>query len=167
MIEELPGNEKGDVPAVPRPESLGCFSVLSVVPSGEHVKNNRPVTQVQVPHPQGRHLVSKTDLRGVVTYANDTFVEQSGFNLDELIGKSHNIVRHPDMPPQAFEHLWRTIKAGLPWTGIVKNRSKAGDFYWDHAVAEVEEGTGLIRKSGEGASPPPAPRSPTWRSKWH
>ncbi len=99
------------------------------------MKNNQPVTQVEKPYPRGRYLVSKTDLKGIITYANDTFVELSGFTRDELIGKNHNIVRHPDMPPQAFEDLWRTIKAGLPWRGVVKNRAKSGDHYWVKAFA--------------------------------
>jgi aerotaxis receptor len=109
------------------------------------MKNNQPVTQVELRYPQGRYLVSKTDLKGAITYANDTFVELSGFSLDELVGKNHNIVRHPDMPPQAFEDLWRTIKAGLPWTGIVKNRSKTGDFYWVKAfVVPIRENGAIV-----------------------
>ncbi len=94
------------------------------------MKLNLPVTQREKPYPRGRYLVSKTDLKGIITYANDAFVEISGFSREELIGKSHNIVRHPDMPPQAFEDLWRTVKQGLPWHGIVKNRCKDGDHYW-------------------------------------
>ena len=104
------------------------------------MKNNQPVTQREVPFPTGRYVVSKTDLKGVTTYANDAFVELSGFTRDEIIGASHNIVRHPDMPPQAFEDLWRTIQAGLPWRGIVKNRCKNGDHYWvDAFVVPIRE----------------------------
>ncbi|HTY02737.1 MAG TPA: methyl-accepting chemotaxis protein [Rhodocyclaceae bacterium] len=104
------------------------------------MKINQPVTQVEKPFPPGQYLVSRTDLKGVITYANDAFVNLSGFTRDELIGKSHNIVRHPDMPPQAFQHLWDTIKAGRPWQGIVKNRSKSGDYYWvDAMVVPVRE----------------------------
>ncbi|MHB9116867.1 MAG: methyl-accepting chemotaxis protein [Burkholderiales bacterium] len=94
------------------------------------MKTNLPVTQVEKPYPKGKYLTSKTDLKGIVTHANDTFVELSGFSREELIGKNHNLVRHPDMPPQAFEDLWRTVKAGRPWRGIVKNRAKNGDHYW-------------------------------------
>jgi len=94
------------------------------------VKENLPVTLVEKPYPKGQYLVSKTDLRGVITYANDAFVELSGFTREELIGKNHNLVRHPDMPPQAFEDLWRTVKKGQPWRGMVKNRAKDGDYYW-------------------------------------
>ncbi len=94
------------------------------------MKINLPVTQTEKSYPKGKYLVSKTDLKGVITYANEDFIELSGFSGEELIGKSHNLVRHPDMPPQAFEDLWKTVKEGRPWRGIVKNRTKSGDFYW-------------------------------------
>ena len=104
------------------------------------MKNNQPVTQVERPFPAGKYLVSKTDLKGIITYANDAFVELSGFSADELIGKNHNIVRHPDMPPAAFQHLWDTINDGRPWRGVVKNRAKSGDHYWvDAFVVPVRE----------------------------
>lgn len=77
-----------------------------------------------------RTIVSTTDLKGRITYANPYFVEVSGFGLDEIIGAPQNIVRHPDMPEEAFADLWATIKRGRPWTGMVKNRCKNGDFYW-------------------------------------
>ncbi len=91
---------------------------------------NTPVTDVEAPFPEGEILVSKTNKKGVITYLNRTFIEISGFSEAELVGKSHNIVRHPDMPPEAFSDLWVTIQRGEPWTGIVKNRCKNGDFYW-------------------------------------
>ncbi|HUX63248.1 methyl-accepting chemotaxis protein [Sulfuricella sp.] len=94
------------------------------------MKVNLPVTQAEKPFPKGKLIVSKTDLKGAVTYANDAFVELSGFSREELIGKNHNIVRHPDMPPQAFADLWETVKKGQPWRGVVKNRCKNGDHYW-------------------------------------
>lgn len=97
------------------------------------MKINSPVTQREIAFPKGCYLVSKTDLKGVVTYANDAFVEISGFTRAELIGSSHNIVRHPEMPPEAFADLWRTVKNGLPWSGLVKNRAKNGDYYWVQA----------------------------------
>ncbi|WP_303785989.1 PAS domain-containing methyl-accepting chemotaxis protein [Azovibrio restrictus] len=98
------------------------------------MKKNLPVTQHEVPFPEGSYIVSRTDLKGVLTYANDTFVQVSGFSREELIGQSHNLVRHPDMPPQAFAQLWATVQAGLPWQGIVKNRCKNGDHYWVDAL---------------------------------
>ena len=94
------------------------------------MKINQPVTQREVPFPPGRYLVSKTDLKGIITHANDAFVDISGFSRDELIGSAHNMVRHPDMPQEAFADLWSTIKSGLPWHGLVKNRCKNGDYYW-------------------------------------
>jgi aerotaxis receptor len=98
------------------------------------MKNNLPVTQHDRALPRGALLVSKTDLKGVITYVNDAFVEISGFSREELIGKSHNVVRHPDMPPQAFKWLWNTLSDGLPWRGLVKNRCKSGDHYWVKAL---------------------------------
>lgn len=84
--------------------------------------------------------VSKTDLEGRITYCNSEFIEISGFSEDELISNSHNIVRHPDMPPAVFEDMWRNIKKGKPWEGLVKNRCKSGDFYWVKAnVAPILE----------------------------
>ena len=98
------------------------------------MKVNLPVTQTEVPFPKGRYIVSRTALKGSITYANDTFVAISGFTREELIGKNHNLVRHPDMLPGAFAWLWETIKEGRPWRGIVKNRCKNGDYYWVDAL---------------------------------
>jgi aerotaxis receptor len=104
------------------------------------MKNNQPVTQRQIPYPCGQYLVSKTNLEGVITYANDTFIALSGFTREELIGQNHNLVRHPDMPSAAFADLWSTVKQGLPWRGIVKNRAKNGDHYWVKAfVVPIRE----------------------------
>lgn len=75
-------------------------------------------------------IVSETDTRGVITYANPKFCEVSGYSVEELIGKPHNIIRHPDMPKEAFKELWDTIKAGKIWQGEVKNRRKDGSHYW-------------------------------------
>ncbi len=97
------------------------------------MKINMPVTQREIAFPKGKYIVSKTDLKGIITYANEAFVELSGFTRDELMGKNHNMVRHPDMPPQAFQWLWDTVKENRPWTGIVKNRAKNGDHYWVRA----------------------------------
>jgi PAS domain S-box-containing protein len=75
-------------------------------------------------------LVSTTDTRGVITYANDAFCEISGFSRDELMGKNHNIVRHPDMPKAAFKEMWQSLENGHSWRGVVKNICKDGGFYW-------------------------------------
>jgi len=98
------------------------------------MKNNQQVTQREIDYASTKTFVTKTDIKGIITYANDTFVEVSGFSREELIGENHNIVRHPDMPVWAFESLWRTIEGGHPWTGIVKNRAKNGDHYWVRAT---------------------------------
>ena len=89
-----------------------------------------PVTQNEILLKDDTLIVSKTDLKGRITYVNRDFLAISGFTEAELIGEPHNIVRHPDMPPEAFEDLWRTLKEGRPWTGYVKNRAKNGDYYW-------------------------------------
>ncbi|MBT8438283.1 MAG: PAS domain-containing protein, partial [Gammaproteobacteria bacterium] len=94
------------------------------------MKINEPVTQREIEFPQGSILVSKTDTKGIITYCNRAFIDISGFSEQELIGKNHNLVRHPDMPAAAFQDLWNTVQAGKPWTGIVKNRTKNGDHYW-------------------------------------
>ncbi len=98
------------------------------------MKNNQPVTNVEVPFPTGSYIVSRTDLKGITTYVNKTFLDISGFSSEELIGQSHNVVRHPSMLPGAFAWLWDTLKEGRPWAGIVKNRCKNGDFYWVNAL---------------------------------
>ena len=109
---------------------------------------NAYVSQKEVPFPAGTVLVSKTDTKGIITYCNDAFVSISGYSREELLGKSHNIVRHPDMPPQAFKWLWDEIKAGRPWRGVVKNRCKNGDHYWVRATVApfIEQGkiTGYV-----------------------
>ncbi|MBI5918410.1 MAG: methyl-accepting chemotaxis protein [Nitrosomonadales bacterium] len=98
------------------------------------MKKNLPVTQVEIDYSADAVFVTRTDTRGVITYANDSFIKISGFSKDELLGKSHNVVRHPDMPEWAFKSLWDTVKSGLPWRGIVKNRAKNGDHYWVKAT---------------------------------
>jgi aerotaxis receptor len=98
------------------------------------VKINLPVTDNEYPFPRGETIVSKTDLKGVITYANDIFVKVCGYSREELLGRSHNIIRHPDMPPEVFADLWNAIESGQPWQGIVKNRRKNGDYYWVKAL---------------------------------
>ena len=94
------------------------------------MKTNLPVTQNEIQLRDDILIVSKTDPKGQITYVNKDFLEISGFTEAELIGEPHNIVRHPDMPVEAFQDLWDTLKAGRPWTGLVKNRAKNGDYYW-------------------------------------
>jgi len=97
------------------------------------MKFNEPVSDREVPFPEDAILVSKTDEKGVITYVNPDFIRVSGFSEDELIGSSHNIVRHPDMPREVFADMWQTLQAGDTWTGVVKNRCRNGDFYWVRA----------------------------------
>jgi len=94
------------------------------------MKMNHPITGVEKLFADNAVVISTTDPKGVITSANADFIEISGFDADELIGHSHNIVRHPDMPPAAFADLWATLKSGKPWMGLVKNRCKNGDHYW-------------------------------------
>ncbi len=106
------------------------------------MKINQPVTDHEIIMEDGQTIVSKTDLKGSLTYINQYFLDISGFTEQELIGKNHNVVRHPDMPPAAFDDLWNHMKLGRPWTGMVKNRCKNGDYYW------VEAHVTPIRQNG-------------------
>ncbi|HSN47032.1 MAG TPA: PAS domain-containing methyl-accepting chemotaxis protein, partial [Casimicrobiaceae bacterium] len=109
------------------------------------MRKNLPVTQQEHILPEGTSLVSKTDLKGRITYCNPAFIETSGFDRHELMGAPHNLVRHPDMPEAAFADLWATVKDGLPWSGVVKNRRKNGDHYWVCAnVTPVKEGSQVV-----------------------
>jgi PAS domain S-box-containing protein len=109
---------------------------------------NEPITDREIDVPDGEPLVSRTDTAGRIVFANKVFLDVSGFTHEELIGAPHNIVRHPHMPEAAFADLWATIKAGVPWEGLVKNRSKNGDFYWVRAnvtpVVQERAVTGYI-----------------------
>ncbi len=97
------------------------------------MKNNQPITNHEIKMREGSAIVSRTDLKGMITYINQDFLDISGFSKVELIGKSHNIVRHPDMPSVVFQDLWDKMKAGEPWVCMVKNRCKNGDHYWVEA----------------------------------
>lgn len=96
---------------------------------------NLPVTQQEYEYPEHMTLLSTTDTDSRVTYANEAFMAISGYERDEIMGEPHNIVRHPDMPEQAFADMWATLKAGKSWTALVKNRRKNGDHYWVRANA--------------------------------
>lgn len=107
------------------------------------MKINMPVTNVEHTFKEGEFIVSKTDTKGIITYINQTFLDISGFTEEELIGSNHNIVRHPDMPADTFEWLWRDLQAGKSWSAPVKNRCKNGDYYW--VIANVTP----IRTNGQ------------------
>jgi aerotaxis receptor len=104
------------------------------------MKINLPVTDKEKTFAQDESIISLTDKKGAITYANDSFLDISGFDCQELLHKNHNVVRHPDMPAAAFANLWEYLKANKPWMGMVKNRCKNGDYYWvDAYVAPVYE----------------------------
>jgi methyl-accepting chemotaxis protein len=107
------------------------------------MRTNMPVTGVERDFKDGETIVSKTDLKGVITYVNPYFCEMSGYSAQESVGQPHNFIRHPDMPSAAFGDLWDTLKKGKPWTGMVKNRCKNGDHYW------VEANVTPIRENGQ------------------
>ena len=106
------------------------------------MRNNQPVTQQEFEFPSSQMLVSATDLTGRIEYCNPAFIAVSGYTKDELIGQPHNLIRHPDMPREAFADMWTTIRDGRPWTALVKNRRKNGDYYWVRASVTpvVEKG---------------------------
>lgn len=110
---------------------------------------NTPVVDVEFVVSDSLAIVSMTDTKGNINYANPYFIEASGFSEEELIGAPQNILRHPDMPATAFADLWATIKSGLPWMGLVKNRRKNGEYYWVQAIVTpiVENGACVGWKS--------------------
>ncbi len=108
------------------------------------MKRNQNTTDNEVTFSEQEELISTTDTRGVITYANSVFCTVAGYTQDELLGKNHNIVRHPDMPKEAFKDMWTHLEAGRPWQGIVKNRCKDGSYYWvDAFVTPIYNGTTL------------------------
>jgi aerotaxis receptor len=107
------------------------------------MRNNQPVTQREYQFPGAETLLSTTDTASHISYANAAFIRTSGYSADELMGQPHNMVRHPDMPAQAFADMWSSLKAGQSWTALVKNRRKDGDHYWVRANAAP------MRRSGQ------------------
>jgi len=106
--------------------------------------SSRFVTSVETVLPEGIFIYSRTDLKGRITVANEAFAEISGYSVEEMLGEPHNIVRHPDMPRDAFADMWISLKAGRPWQGIVKNRRKDGGFYWVIANASPVRENGVV-----------------------
>ncbi|MFM2478345.1 methyl-accepting chemotaxis protein [Celerinatantimonas sp. MCCC 1A17872] len=108
-------------------------------------RRNQTIIDEEVTFGENEELVSTTDLRGVVTYANEAFCRVAGYTMEELVGKNHNIVRHPDMPKAAFKDMWEKLKSGQHWRGAVKNRCKDGRYYWvDAFVTPIYENDQLI-----------------------
>ncbi len=109
------------------------------------MRKNLPITQQEYMFSAHETLVSVTDIKGRMTYCNPAFVTVSGFTLEELLGQPHNLIRHPEVPSEAFRDLWATIQDGQPWTGVIKNRRKDGDFYWVQAnVTPMRDGEKII-----------------------
>jgi len=109
------------------------------------MKKNLPVTDNERLFSASQKLISSTDSKGRITHCNQEFEEISGFTREELIGKPHNVVRHPDMPQEVFENMWSYLKAGRPCMGMVKNRSKNGDYYWVNAyVTPITENDEVV-----------------------
>lgn len=109
------------------------------------MRKNGPITQNERYFDPQQKLISSTDLKGRILHCNDAFAEVSGFTKEELLGQSHNLVRHPDMPEEAFDVMWQHLKAGEPWMGLVKNRCKNGDHYWVNAyVTPITEKGSVI-----------------------
>ena len=108
------------------------------------MRNNQPVTQHEYQFPEGMTLMSTTDTQSHIQYANEIFVEVSGFSREEIMGQPHNIVRHPDMPVEAYADMWATLKGGQSWTALVKNRRKSGDHYWVRANATPMVRNGVV-----------------------
>ncbi|MEI7429207.1 MAG: PAS domain-containing protein [Betaproteobacteria bacterium] len=107
------------------------------------MKANLPVSHVETHLPKGEFIYSITNLKGIIIEANDAFANLSNFTRAEMIGQSHNVVRHPEMPPELFADLWNDLSTGRPWRGLVKNRRKDGGFYW--VVANVS----VVREKGQ------------------
>ncbi len=99
---------------------------------------------IEVPYPDGKLIVSRTDTRGVITHANQAFVDMSGYSEAELIGQPHSILRHPDMPAVAFKDVWDTLAQGKNWKGYVKNLRKDGTYYWVFASAVANVRNGVV-----------------------
>ena len=118
------------------------------------MRSNMPVSNIEYVLEDNEGPTSKTDVHGNITYVNQDFINISGFSEEELMGAPQNIVRHPDMPEEAFADLWRTIKSGKPWTGLVKNRCKNGDHYWVEAnVSPIIENREIVGYTSVRAKP--------------
>ncbi len=104
---------------------------------------NRSEFLIETVVPEDELIISRTDLRGIITYVNETFAAISGYTSEELIGKPHNVIRHPDMPSAVFKDLWQTLQAGKKWGGYVKNMRSDTGFYWVYAEVSA------VYKEGE------------------
>lgn len=118
---------------------------------------DKHTTRNEVRFGANKHLITTTDRRGVITFANQAFIDVSGYAESELIGKNHNLIRHPDMPKGAFKDLWETIQTGKSWRGAVKNRCKNGDYYWvDAYVSPILKNGAIVEYQSVRVSLPDA-----------
>jgi aerotaxis receptor len=122
----------------------GQVGAEHVLTYADGVQRRIYVVDHEVPFPDGRLIVSRTDPRGVITQANESFVAMSGYSIDELIGQPHYILRHPHMPSVAFVDLWATVARGEKWSGYVQNLRKDGAFYWVYASVVPNVRNGVI-----------------------
>ena len=120
------------------------------------MRQNLPVTGRNLELPKDANILSTTSPQSHITYVNPDFIKISGFTEEELLGQPHNIVRHPDMPPAAFEHMWSTLKSGRSWMGLVKNRCKNGDHYWVSAyVTPIAKNGSIVEYQSVRTKPEP------------
>lgn len=108
------------------------------------MRNNQPTTNRETEIPEGVYIYSRTDVSGIIADANQAFADVSGFSIDELVGQNHNMVRHPDMPEEAFADMWASLKRNMPWRGVVKNRTKDGGYYWVVATVNAVRENGRV-----------------------
>jgi len=121
------------------------------------MRQNLPVTDHETHVAEDQAVVSKTDLDGNIVYVNPYFCQVSGYAAGELLGAPQNLLRHPDMPAEAFADLWASIRAGTPWTGLIKNRARDGGFYWIQAnVTPIRENGKALGYMAVGVRPQPA-----------
>ncbi|SQP13356.1 PAS domain-containing protein [Escherichia coli] len=130
------------------------------------MRQNLPVTGRNLELPKDANILSTTSPQSHITYVNPDFIKISGFTEEELLGQPHNIVRHPDMPPAAFEHMWSTLKSGRSWMGLVKNRCKNGDHYWVSAYVTPIAKNGSIVEY-QSVRTKPEPEQVLAAEKWH
>ncbi|EMO90355.1 PAS domain S-box protein [Leptospira noguchii str. 2001034031] len=108
------------------------------------MRKNLPITNLEIKVPINSVLISRTDTKGKISYVSQDFANISGFSEEEMLGEPHNLIRHPDVPSEIFREMWETIKNGNPWSGIIKNRAKSGDYYWVDATVTSVMNEGVI-----------------------
>lgn len=108
------------------------------------MRKNLPITNQEIEISANAVLISRTDTKGRISYVSQDFAHISGFSEREMVGESHNLIRHPAVPPEVFRKMWETIKGGNPWSGVIKNRAKSGDYYWVDATITPVMSEGVV-----------------------